>query len=229
MSRNSTSDGARSRTGTDEFNDSTAMRLRRIAYQARRVGMWWTLALVVLALLAGYLFGRLAGDEPALDAARQIEADLLPLVLDADGIWTSPATDTPSVSEAMVRLHQDDDPSTVVEHGDDWLASYDTVLDRLAAVEVAPVGRPVQRQFLNGVTLSRDAVELLQRAAAVEEGQRRAGLLVEVSRLRLRGEQLVQSGRASVADLGGEGGDDGEVSRLPEVPGFDEPDADANP
>lgn len=220
MSGGAPATGRRTRTGTDELGDSTAMRLRRIAYRARRAGMGWTAGLVLLALVAGYLFGREGAEDPALASARQVEAELLPLVLDADGIWTSGARDEPSVASAMVALQQNDDTSLIEEYGDDWLETYDTLLDRLAGVEIDPVGQPVQRQFINGVTLSRDAVEMLQRAATIGDGERRSALLVEVGRLRMRGEQIVQSARAGIADLAGEGGG---VSRLPELPGFDPP------
>ncbi|HSK22098.1 MAG TPA: hypothetical protein VK906_02930 [Egicoccus sp.] len=206
--------------GTDELGDSTALRLRRIVYRARRTGMGWALLLVVLALIAGFLLGRQTGEAPTVAVARQLEQDVLPLVLDADGIWSSAARDEPSVSEAMVALQQDADGGIVTDHGAFWLETYDTLLDRMAAVEVDPLGRPVQRQFVNGVTLMRDAVELLQRAASIEDADRRAALLVEVGRLRMRGEQIVQSARAGIADLDGDGGS---VSRLPELPGFDDP------
>ncbi|MEX2504819.1 MAG: hypothetical protein WD378_08210 [Egicoccus sp.] len=211
------------RTRTDELGDSTAMRLRRIAYRARRTSVGWTLLLVLLAMAAGFLFGRQAGEEPAAAAARQLEQQVLTLALDADGIWTSPARDEPSVSAAMVALHQEGDPAIVAEYGAYWLEAYDTLLDRMAAAEIDPLGRSVQRQFVHGATLSRDALELLQRAAAIDDAERRAALLVEVGRLRMRGEQIMQSGRASIADLSGDGGS---VSRLPELPGFAEPDAD---
>ncbi|MBS3941763.1 MAG: hypothetical protein KG028_12470 [Actinobacteria bacterium] len=211
------------RTSTDELGDSTVLRLRRIAYRARRAGMGWAVVLTLLALIAGFLFGRQSGEEPAVAAARQLEAEILPLALDADGIWTSAAGDVPSVSGAMVALQQEGDTSNVAEYGAYWLDAYDTLLDRMAAVEVDRVGRPIQRQFVNGVTLSRDAVEVLRRAADIENGERRAALLVEVGRLRMRGEQIVQSGRAGIGDLDGEGGG---VSRLPELPAFPEPGGD---
>lgn len=208
------------RTGTDELGDSTAMRLRRVVYRARRAGIGWALLLVVLALVAGFLLGRQASEAPTAAVAGQLEQQLLPLVLDADGIWTSAGRDEPSVSEAMVVLQREGDATIVTDYGDYWHDAYDTLLDRIAAVEIDPIGRPIQRQFVNGVTLSGDAVELLQRAAAIEDPERRAALLVEVGRLRMRGEQIVQSARAGLADLDGDGGS---VSRLPDLPGFDLP------
>jgi len=205
------------RAETGEVDYSAAMRLRRALYRARRARLGRTLLLVALAVVVGFLVGRGTAPERGFEVRVTLEQEALPLVFDADGIWTSATGDRPSVSEALVALQRDDDPTVVEASVADWLAAYDNVLARVAAVEVSPEGRPVQRQFINAITLSRDAVVVLARAAEMEDAERRAGLLTEVARLRVRGEQMVQSGRAGIMDLDGGSGD---VSPLPELPEF---------
>ncbi len=161
------------------------------------------LALVV-ALLVGVVVGRATAPEPRLEAARVLETQVLPLVGDADGIWTAASGDRPPVAEALVAVRRDGDATMVRVHADAWLAAYDSILARLAGLDLPGEARPVQRQFIAAVSLSRDAVEVLVHAADLEAGDARRDLTTEVGRLRARGEQMTQSGRASVADLGGQ-------------------------
>lgn len=210
------------KVGTDELADSTVVRLKRILYRARRAGLVRTLVLVALALVAGFLAGRGTTPDPLAAVRAQLENEVLPLVFDADGIWTSPITGGLAVSEGMVGLQRDGDAAPIVEAESRWLNAYDELLGRIAAIEVAPEGRPVQRQFITGVTLSRDAVVVLSRAARIEDEARRAGLLTEAARLRIRSEQSVQSARAGIDDLGR---GTGQVEPLPDLPPFPAPDA----
>lgn len=169
---------------------------------------WRPLLLVaVIALLAGVLLGRLAGSDPLPEAAQAIDANLMPLALDADNIWTSASVDRESVSEAFVLLRREDDPSLVVDHEEDWKRAYDAMLVQLAGLDMPTAARPVQRQFIASVALSRDAVEVLGRAAEVEDPTLRQDLLTEAGRLRERSEQLGQSARASLLDLDGQRAD----------------------
>jgi hypothetical protein len=200
------------------------MRLRRALFRARRARVGRAILIAVTAVTIGFAIGRATAPDPGREVRVQLEQGVLPLVFDADGIWTSATGEQPSVSQALVAL-RDGDPSDVLAHGEAWQAGYDNVLARLAAVDVAPQGRPVQRQFVNGVTLSRDAVTVLIRAAEVEDPDRRAGLLTEVARLRLRGEQIVQSGRAGILELHG---GDGDVVPLPALPDFPETEQEAS-
>lgn len=195
--------------------------LRRLfAHQAVAVAA----ALIVGAVL-GVAGARSVSDDPEVEARRAIEATLLPLAIDADGVWTSSSESRRSVSDALVEFRRDGDPSLVEEHLEAWLASYDNYVTRLAGEHVtAAAARPVQRQVIAGVTLSRDAVEVLGHAAAVH----RAGgdprvvedLLTEVGRLRHRSEQLLQQARAATGDLAGQPVD---VGPLDPVTGFPRP------
>jgi hypothetical protein len=192
-------------------------RLRRWRYRARRARLGSTLTLVVATLVIGIAIGRWTAPPQATAAQRLLEDRVVPLALDADGIWTSASDGARPVSHALVALQRDEDPSMVLEDADAWLAAYDEVLGRVAGLHLPPEARPVQRQFIAAITLSRDAVEVLHRAAQVEDPGRRQGLLTEVGRLRTRGEQLTQTARASVLDVSGHGG---RVTRLPELPEF---------
>jgi hypothetical protein len=196
---------------------SQVPRLRRWRYRARRARLGSTLTLMVATLVIGIAIGRWTAPPEDQDAQRLLEEHVVPLVLDADGIWTSASDGARPVSDALVTLQRDEDPSLVLEEAATWLAAYDEVLGRVAGHELPPDARPVQRQFIAAITLSRDAVEVLHRAAQVEDPGRRQGLLMEVERLRTRGEQLTQTARASILDVSGRGG---RVTRLPDLPPF---------
>jgi hypothetical protein len=168
---------------------------------------WGPLLLVALAVLVGLLFGRTTAPDPTALAAREIDARLLPLALDADGIWTSAGDAREPVSEAFVQFRREGDPSLVEEHHEDWQAAYDAVLVQLAGLPLSPSARPVQRQFIAAIALSRDAIDVLAHAAIVEDEALRQDLLTEVGRLRQRSEQLTQSARASMLDLEGQRAD----------------------
>jgi hypothetical protein len=206
-------DSSSSSTGST----SAFFRLRRWRYRVRRRGLGSTTGLVIAALIIGIAIGRWTAPADETDARRLLEDHVMPLALDADGIWTSASDGAVPVSQALVAIQRDEDPTLVGESAAQWLASYDVTIGRVAALDLPPEARPVQRQFIAAMTLSRDAVEVLQRAAQVEDPGRRQGLLTEVGRLRVRGEQLTQSARASIQDLSGGAG---EVTPLPDLPAF---------
>jgi hypothetical protein len=203
---------------TDSGRRSAVTRMRGWRYRARRARLGSTVTLVVATLVLGIALGRWTAPPHDPGARRALEEHVVPLVLDADGVWTSSSDARVPVSEALVAL-RDGDPSLVDASAEAWLAAYDTTLTRLAGLELPAEARPVQRQFVAAVTLSRDAVEVLTVAAMVD-GAARERLLTEVGRLRSRGEQLTQGARASIADVAGEPGD---VTRLPELAPFPPP------
>lgn len=196
---------------------------QRVLLVCRRLRFRWRpgalLAAVVLGVVVGFLTGRSSTPDPAVAVARQIEEHVLPLALDADSIWTSGSDERPPVSEGLVALRRDGDPTLVLAGLEEWLRAYDDVLRRLERLELSPAARPVQRQFQTSITLARDAVEVLGHAATIEDPQLRADLKTEVGRLRQRSEQLNQAARASIVDLQGRLAD---VSPLAPVAGFRE-------
>lgn len=187
----------------------------------RRMAARWPLGPLVfvgaVALVVGLLMGRLGAPQEHVGAAQAIDRAVLPLVLDADGIWNSASGDRAPVAEALVALRRDDDPDVVRRWHEEWLASYDGVLLQLAGLDMPATARPVQRQFITAVTMSRDAVDVLGHAAIVQDPDTRRDLLTEVSRLRQRSEQLTASARASTLDLEGQRAD---VSPLPRLTSF---------
>jgi hypothetical protein len=198
---------------------STMTRVRGWRYRAQRARLGSTATLVIATLVLGFALGRWTAPPHDPGARRALEEHVVPLALDADGVWTSSSDARVPVSEALVAL-RDGDPSLVDASADAWLAAYDETLGRVADLELPAEARPVQRQFISAITLSRDAVEVLTVAAQVD-GAARQRLLTEVGRLRSRGEQLTQAARASIADVAGDGGD---VTRLPELAPFPETD-----
>jgi hypothetical protein len=193
------------------------------ALLATRTGVG-TVALVVGVVLGLMVAASMAED--GLDRARRaVDTDLLPLAVDADNIWTS-SDARASVSDALVALRRDDDPRLVERHLEEWLEAYDNAVIKLAGLHLPESARPVQRQVIAGVTLSRDAVEVLGHAAGVsratvEQGEQDVQvqeLLVEVGRLRQRSEQLLQAARAGSADLGGDPVDVGPLAPVTPFP-----------
>ncbi|MEX0592594.1 MAG: hypothetical protein WD358_06335 [Nitriliruptoraceae bacterium] len=179
----------------------------------RRLSSQWRPGTVLVGVLLGVALGLLIGrwTAPSTDvvAAQAIESQLLPLVLDADDIWISASGDRPPVATGLVALRRDGDPSVARASGSEWVSDYDSILLRLAGVDVPAAARPVQRQFIAAVTMSRDAVEVLSHAAMVGDEQLVRDLTTEVGRLRQRSEQMTQSARASVSDLRGQRADVG--------------------
>ncbi len=180
-----------------------------------RRALWLVLvAAVVLAL--GVWIGRSLAPATTGDARVVVESSVLPLVIEADALWTSSSDDRPPIAEALLAVRQGD-PAPVTEHVEDWHSAYDSLLLRLAGLDLPSEARPVQREFITGVTLARDATVVLAHAASVTDPDHRTDLVTEASRLRQRSEQVVQNARASTLDLGGARGD---VAPLPTLPSF---------
>jgi hypothetical protein len=192
-------------------------RLDRFRLTARRQ-RWGLLVLIAaVALLLGVWVGRAAAPGPGAEARAAVEATVLPIALESDGIWTAGADGRPAVSEGLVAVRREHDQQVVLENLEAWMEAYDQALVRITGVDLPPTARPVQRQFITAVSLSRDAVEVLGHAATVEDDLARHDLTTEVGRLRSRSEQLMQSARASIGDLDGRRTD---VSPLPPVRSF---------
>lgn len=202
-------------TGTDRPVQAP-LRLRA-RLSARRLRLGPLVAIALVSLLVGGAIGRATAPGAGPDARQAVETSVLPIALDADGIWTSSTEDRAAVSDALIALRREADPALVETHLDAWLGAYDTALARLAAADVPASARPVQRQFITAVTLSRDAAEVLGHAAAVDDELHRRDLTTEVGRLRSRSEQLTASARASTSDLDGARTD---VAPLPPLRGF---------
>jgi hypothetical protein len=191
-----------------------------------------TVFALVFGVVLGLVVADLRSDDTYDRARRAVDTSLLPLAVDADSIWTS-SDARPSVSEALVALRTGDDPRLVEIHLDEWLDAYDTAIIKIAGLDLPPNARPVQRQVIAGLTLSRDAVEVLGHAAVVARASDQAAgggasgqqvrvdeLLVEVGRLRQRSEQLLQAARAASGDLVGDQRVRPDVGPLPPATSF---------
>jgi hypothetical protein len=180
---------------------SQSMQLRWRAVE--RSGVLPVVVAAVLSLLLGAYVGRATA--PAVDdtALAAIEREVIPLVVDADAIWTAGSDGSPGVGRQLQAMRLEDDPAAVAPHVSDWLEAYDIVLRRIVGVEVGATVRPVQRQLVAAVTLSRDAVELIGEAADAGDPATRRDLTSEAIRLRIRAEQLTQNAQASLTDLRG--------------------------
>ncbi|MCC5949038.1 MAG: hypothetical protein JJT89_11335 [Nitriliruptoraceae bacterium] len=201
----------------DLARPSVRVRVTRLRLRARR-GHLGRLAIgVVIALVVGIAVGRATAPDPGADVRSQVESSVLAISLESDGIWTAASDGRAAVSDGLVALRRDGDPSVVEDNLDAWLVAYDAAIVRVAGVDLAGPARPVQRQLITALTLSRDAVEVLGHAAEVDDEVLRTDLTTEVGRLRSRSEQLIQSARASTAELDGGRTD---VSPLPRLRSF---------
>ncbi len=208
----------------DDTDGHRATAWQRAVLRARRMHLARSSLVALAALVIGLGLGRWSVPEADPDIRATVQRSVQPLALDADAIWTSAAADDrPSVSEGIQFVHRGERLDEVRAWSTEWMSAYDNALVRLAGLEVRAEARPVQRQFVSAVTLSRDAVEVLHHATGVEDPATRQALVAEALRLRQRGEHLTQAARASVRDLSR---GDGEVSQHPTLPGLGEVGAD---
>lgn len=209
-------------THEEQQDERTARKLslgERTRLWSRRVGLWRLVLAATIALFVGVGLGRVSSPAGHDEARRVLEVTVVPLALDADTLWTASADDRASVAQGLMALRRDGDPSVIQANADEWLRAYDSVLVRITGVQLPAEARPVQRQFIASVTLSRDAVEVLAHAATLDDAKARQVLTSEVVRLRQRAEHLGAVARSALRDLEGPGGD---VTRLPVLPGFDD-------
>lgn len=184
-----------------------------------------TAVAVVVALVVGSVLGRVTAPDDTDVAVAVVTQEIVPLSVDLDGLWTGGSGDLPAVGELLAALRRDPTGAvatvTAIEAaGPGWREAHDAIVRRMVGVDVDPAVRPVQRQFVTGVTLSRDALDVLQAAIAADDPGQRRLLSAEAVRLRTRSEQLTQMARASLADVSGRGG--GGVAEPADLPTFEE-------
>lgn len=177
-------------------------------------------AAVVAALLLGGLVGRATAPTVDDTGLASLERQVLPLVVDADAVWTVGIDGAPGVGRQLQAFRAEGDVDALDPHIGTWLEAHDTVLRRIVGIEVPASVRPIQRQFVAAVTLSRDAVELVAEAADTSDPAVQRDLSSEAVRLRIRSEQLTQSAQAAVTDL--RGATTSGVSVPPAVPSLTE-------
>jgi hypothetical protein len=183
----------------------------------RSVALPVTMA-AVAALILGVLLGRATAPTGDVSGLSVVGREVVTLAVDADALWTGGRSDLPAVGEQLHELRVNGDPASVTPHVASWLEAYDRVLVRLVGVDVPPAARPVQRQFVTAVALTRDAVEVLASAAAIDDPATRRELTSEALRLRIRAEEVTQTAQASLRDLqGGVTSGVSEPRRLPSL------------
>lgn len=192
---------AQSRSG--ELAVTWRLRLRRVIARTRPYGYTVALAMFGVGLVLGFTSGRGMVDRPAMDAAIAAQGPFLQFAGEADAIWTVGVDGLPSVASAASVLTARGDSEEVVLNAARWLAAYDAVLREIVEAETDPLILPARRALVDAIVLSRDAVEVLQRAAR-EEGRAREVLLAEALRLRQRSERALQRARTSMSELAGQ-------------------------
>lgn len=172
----------------------------------------------IVALIIGILIGRAFAPTVDDTAVAVVNREVVSLAVDADALWTAGSSGMPAVSDQLQLLRSTGDAEVVTPYVEGWLEAYDAVLRRLVGGDVEPSVRPVQRQFVTAVTLTRDAVELLGEAAEAGEPAVMRDLTSEVLRLRIRAEEFTQTAQAGLGELEGRTtGGVAEPSRLPSL------------
>lgn len=175
---------------------------------------WWAIAgYVVVALLVGLAVGRGTASDPLAAVLPVLRDQVAPAGFQADGIWTLGVGGNPPVRDGLDQL-AGGDPSLVRQSADAWLEAYDTAIADLRELTVPVAGEGVRSLFLDAARVSRDAVQVLARAAE-EEGPLREVLITEARRLRTRSEGMLRAAEGAVSRL------EAHVSGEPAPPGPD--------
>jgi len=173
---------------------------------------------MLVALGSGGILGLQRTSDPGAIGAAAFDETVAPLLREVDTLWSSGRDGRPPIGAAVTTLRQAGPPPDAATVAG-WLEAHDTLLVRIVGADVPLVARGAQRQGIVAVTLSRDAVEVLGRAAQLPSGAARDEMVAESIRLRLRSEQVTLAVEASVDDLRGERR---RLSVLPQLPGFAE-------
>lgn len=207
------------RRGTGPLQHPTSMPMTSLRGAWRRPVAPLVVVLVVAVLTGalGVTLGRATAPGNPAAAADLVERDVAPLSVDADGVWVAGVGDLPAVGEQLAGLRRTGDPGQITAHAEGWADAYDVLVRRMVGVEVPSSARPVQRQFVQSVTLTRDALDVLVEAAETDDPALRRELSSEALRLRTRSEQLTQTARASLGDLRGGTTGVAEPSGLPSL------------
>jgi hypothetical protein len=173
-------------------------------------------AFAVIALVAGLAIGTSFRVDPGPLASQRFDEQVAPLLSEVDAWWSAGRDGHPPLVAVLGALRSGAGAPTL-SHLDAALDAHDTLLVRIVGVDLPTEARGAQRQAVVAVTLSRDAIEVLARATLVPPGAARTELIAEVTRLRIRSEQIMSSTTATVEELSGSRR---RLSSLPALPGF---------
>jgi hypothetical protein len=171
---------------------------RRIRPRRTRLPVRVVAVLLLTAVAVGVWTSDRRADAAVQTAAAVAEIELLPLLDELDAVWSAERGDGPTPALLQLRAEgrrpSGEDVAT-------WEAAHAALLLRVVGLDL-PVGAlGAQRQAVLAVTLSRDAVAVMSRAATARDAAVRDALADEAVRLRGRSEQIAASSLAALEEL----------------------------
>jgi hypothetical protein len=171
---------------------------RRIRARRGRLPGRVVAGLLVTAVVLGVGLAERRSSAAGRSDAAAAEALLVPLLDELDATWSPARSDGPG--PALVALATDG-ARPDVERAAAWEAAHAALVLRIVGLDLPPSALGAQRQAILAVTLSRDAVAVMTRAAVARDAATRDALAGEAVRMRGRGEWTAASALASIEEL----------------------------
>lgn len=171
---------------------------RRIRGRRSRLPARVVAGLLATAVVLGLGIAERRATAAARSDAAVAEALLVPLLDELDATWSGARPDGPG--PALIALVADGERPEAARAAA-WEDAHAALVLRIVGLDLPQSALGAQRQAILAVTLSRDAVAVMTRAAAARDPAAREALAGEAVRMRGRGEWAAASALASIEEL----------------------------